>query len=283
MVSMSFSPKSALGMLKYFCAKNSSTDSNSLSIKCLRMTIGLFVVLSPVLFSLTACSGVAARDTDILRSDVMMLKQENRQLRQQLAELDSLVRNKTDDMSGERANFATDIRQLEERVSVIEQRIDDLQQRILRMAAVVNAAGAQQASGTQAQAAAGETTPEAASPRDIFDLAYRDYTASQYQIAIEGFRDFLNRFPESSLAPEALLYIGNSYRAMKKHQEAIESFRRIIDEFPDSPLHADALYKIGDSLIESGDRSRGEVYLQTLIQKFPDTNAARLARAKLSP
>ena len=277
--------KMALVILKLIGAKISSVDSNSLSIKCLRMTIGLFVVMSPVLFSLTACSGAAARDSDILRSDVMMLKQENRQLRQQLAELDSLVRNKTEDMSGERAYFSTDIRELKERVSVIEQRIDDLQQRISRMAANISMAGTQQASAAQGQGGAEESAPAqaAAGPRDIFDLAYRDYTGSQYQIAIEGFRDFLDRFPKSALAPEALLYIGNSYRAMKKHQEAIEAFRRIIDEFPDSPLHADALYKIGDSLIESGDRSRGEVYLQTLVQKFPDTNAARLARAKLSP
>ena len=85
------------------------------------------------------------------------------------------------------------------------------------------------------------------------------------------------------MAPEVYLYIGDSYRSLKKYGEAISEYKIIVDKYPDSPQHAEALYKIGNCLIISGDRSRGEIFLQAVIQKFPDSKAAALARAKLNP
>ncbi|MBN2290728.1 MAG: tetratricopeptide repeat protein [Candidatus Glassbacteria bacterium] len=227
---------------------------------------------------LLGCGGASAANRDILGSDVLLLKQDNRRLREEMAALDSLVKNRLQQLDRFNANFGADVRQLNERMSIIEQRLEDLEKKLARVAA-----GAASAGATGGRPAAESDQPRELQARDIYDLAYKDYTASNYQMAIEGFRDFLSRFPDSPLGAQAYLYIGDSYRSLKKYGEAISNYKMIVDKYQESPEHAEALYKIGDCLIISGDRSRGEIFLQALIQKFPDSKAAALARAKLNP
>ena len=238
----------------------------------------LFLLVSLGAVFLLACGGTSAGNRDILRSDILLLKQEDRRLRDEIAVLDSLIKNRVQQLDRFNANFGADVRQLNERMSIIEQRLNDIEKKLSRVAA-----GVQSTDSLAGRPPADPARPREPGPGEIFDLAYKDYTASNYQIAIEGFRDFLEKFPGSPMAPEVYLYIGDSYRSLKKYGEAISHYKIIVDKYPDSPLHADALYKIGDCLIIAGDRSRGEIFLQALIQKFPDSKAAALARAKLNP
>ena len=231
-----------------------------------------------VAVSLIACGGASAGNRDILGSDVLLLKQENRRLREEMTTLDSLVKSRLQNLDRFNANFNADVRQLNERMSIIEQRLADIEQKLAR-----SSREQPSASSAVERSQSGSAQAQEIRPREIFDLAYKDYTAAHYQISIEGFNDFLKRFPDSPLAPDAYLYIGDSYRSLKNYREAVSHYKIIIDKYQDSPLHADALYKIGDCLIISGDRSRGEIFLQALIQKFPDSKAAALARAKLNP
>ncbi len=238
----------------------------------------LFFLVSLGAVFLLACGGTSAGNRDILRSDILLLKQEDRRLRDEIAVLDSLVKNRMQQLDRFNANFGADVRQLNERMSIIEQRLNDIEKRLSRVTV-----GARPADSLTDRPPADAARPSEPRPGEIFDLAYKDYTASNYQIAIEGFLDFLEKFPDSPMVAEVCLYLGDSYRSLKKYGEAISHYKVIVDKYPDSPLHADALYKIGDCLIVAGDRSRGEIFLQALIQKFPDSKAAALARAKLNP
>lgn len=229
---------------------------------------------------ISGCGGASTDQIQLLRSEIFTLKQEQRQLRHEVSALDSLLRQRVSALDQFSANFGTDVRSLQERVSVIEQRLDDTEGRILRIQSAVAYPGAP---GSGAQREVKKEQPDRIDPREIFDLAYKDFTQSNYEMAIEGFRDFIQRFPESPLVPEAYLYIGNGFRALKKYENAISSYRTLVDKYPESPLQPDALFRIGDCLLKLGDRSRGETYFQTVIQRFPDSNAAALARAKLNP
>jgi len=255
---------------------SSSRKFPGFGVVCVLGKLLCFASLGIVFF--LACGGASASNRDILRSDVLLLKQENRRLRQEMAVLDSLVGSRLQQLDRFNANFAADVRQLNERMSIIEQRLDDIEKKLTRMAT-----GSPSAAASPTGRPADSTQPQELRPREIFDLAYKDYTSSNYQMAIEGFRDFLERFPDSPMAPEVYLYIGDSYRSMKKYGEAISEYKIIVEKYQDSPQHAGALYKIGNCLIISGDRSRGEIFLQAVIQKFPDSKAAALARAKLKP
>jgi tol-pal system protein YbgF len=240
----------------------------------------ILLALSLVASYIPGCGGASTDQIQILRSEIFTLKQEQRQLGHQVSTLDSLLTQRLGGFDQFGAGFVTDIRQMKERLSIAEQRIIDLEARLLRLQ---SASVTSPASASAETAPAGKKQAERIDPREIFDLARKDFTVGNYKMAIEGFRDFLQRFPDNPLAPEAYLNIGNGYRALKKYEEAISNYRVIVDRFPDSPHHPDALFKIGDCLIKLGDKSRGETYFQTLIQKFPDSDAAALARARLNP
>jgi len=236
------------------------------------------VLLLPTVF-LISCSGAGAEQIQLLRSEIFSLRQDQRQLQHEVSAIDSLIHLRVQSLDGFNANFNEDVREIKQRLAEFEQRLSDTEGRITRLTSAIETAGAPGGSAGQPP----EKAKGAPSAKDLFDLAYKDFTSANYQIAIEGFADFLQRHSDSPLAPEAYMYIGNSYQALNKYREAVSSYTSILEKYPDSPLNPDAMYKIGDSLIKLGDVSRGETYFQTLIQRYPDANAAKLARGRLKP
>lgn len=247
-----------------------------LSARAIR-ALGIAVFAASVALS-GGCGGAGTEQIQLLRSEIFSIKQDQRQMQHQLTALDSLIRQRIENLDSFNADFGADVRQLSERLSVIEQRLNDTESRISRLSgrSMLSENTPRAARDEQQQATRGP------GPREMYDLAYKDFTSSNYQLAIEGFSDFVQSNPDAPLAPQAYLYMGNSYQALNKYEEAISSYRSIVDRYPDSQLHPDALFKIGDSLIKLGDTSRGETYFQGVIQKFPESNAAELARARLN-
>ena len=234
------------------------------------------VMLFGLAVSHSGCGGASAEQIELLRAEVFSLRQDQRQINHQITALDSLINQKVKALDNFNADFGTDMRSLNQRLAVIEQRLDDTEGRLLRLQGRVSAETPAPPDSDQAQ-------PQKVSPTEIFDIAYKDFNSSKHQLAIEGFSDFIERFPDNPMAAEAFFYIGSSYQALKKYEKAIESYRAIAERFQDSPQHPDALVRIGDCWVKLGQKSRAELYFQSVIQRFPDSEAAAHARARLNP
>ena len=243
--------------------------------------LGLFVtvLLLGMAVSISGCGGASAEQIELLRSEVFSLRQDQRRLNHEITVLDSLIRQRVQALDNFRADFGTEVRSLSQRLNVIQQRLADTEGRLLRLQGVVSAATQASPGDTQAR----QSQPQRIKPIEIFDLAHKDFNSSNYQLAIEGFGDFIERFPDNPMAAEAYFYIGSSYQALKKYTEATDNYKAIAERFPDSPQHPDALVRIGDCLIKLGEKSRAEYYYETVIQRFPDSDAAAHARARLNP
>ncbi len=59
---------------------------------------------------------------------------------------------------------------------------------------------------------------------ETYQAAYRDYQRGNFDLAIEGFRDFLATSPQSDLADNAAYWVGESLFSQKKYRDAIEQF-----------------------------------------------------------
>jgi tol-pal system protein YbgF len=226
-----------------------------------------------------SCGGAKTSEMQILRSEVFTLRQEQRQLSHQITVLDSMINRRVETLDRFQAGYRSDTGHIEQQIAQLQQRISDIEKRMVRYQSESQTTGTTPA---RRDTTATVQSP-AADPRQLYELAYKDFTSSNYQMAIEGFQDFLARYPDVPLAAEAYLYIGNSYRALKQYEEAIKAYSRIGEKFPESTLLPDALFRIGDCYISLGQKARGETFLQTVIQRFPDSNAAALARARLNP
>ncbi|MCK5003695.1 MAG: tol-pal system protein YbgF, partial [Candidatus Aminicenantes bacterium] len=102
-----------------------------------------------------------------------------------------------------------------------------------------------------------------------------------YDLAIEGFSQFVKQFPENVLADNSLYWIGECYYAQKKYTEAIKIFSDIINKYKSGDKVPDALLKKGYALIEMDQVENGVTVLKELISEFPLSEEAYLAQQKI--
>jgi tol-pal system protein YbgF len=166
----------------------------------------------------------------------------------------------------------------------IQRTVTSLDARVTALASAPPPAAPPQTSG--GTAASGEmTVPGAATPvanpSETYQAAYRDYQKGNYDLAIEGFRDFLSAAPTSDLADNAAYWVGESLFSQKKYREAIAQFDSVVTNFPRSDKVAGSLLKKGYAYISLGERAQGIVQLQYVVHEHPKSQEASLARQRL--
>jgi tol-pal system protein YbgF len=120
------------------------------------------------------------------------------------------------------------------------------------------------------------------SPARLWDMAFSDYAAGQWPLAIQGFETYLRAFPKSEQSDDAQYYIGEAYQLDGKMQEALAAYDRVIADFPQSNRAPEAYYKRGViySTLKQPDKARES--LEATIKLFPNSEAATLARQRLN-
>ncbi|MCD4748669.1 MAG: tetratricopeptide repeat protein [Thermoanaerobaculales bacterium] len=118
-------------------------------------------------------------------------------------------------------------------------------------------------------------------PDRLYRSAYEDYMRGNYDLAAQGFREYLRRFPETDLGDNALYWIGEAYDAQDLNQEAIEVFSQLLEAYPNSDKAAGAQLKKGLLYLKADDQGQGVVNLQYVVYEHPGTKEAELAREKL--
>ena len=124
-------------------------------------------------------------------------------------------------------------------------------------------------------------SPAPGSPTRLYDMAWADYTAGSYDLAIEGFTSYVRSFPRSEFADNAQYYIGESYFQRGRLAEAVEAFGRVISTYPKSDVVGQAYYKRGLSYERLNQPDRAREAYDFLIKTAPDSDAGRLAKQRL--
>lgn len=136
----------------------------------------------------------------------------------------------------------------------------------------------------------GATTPSAPSPNPIpagvspqkmWDAAFADYSAGQYDLAVLGFESYIKAFPRSPQAAAAQLYIGHARQQQSNWPEALKAYQAVIDSYPDTSSAPEAYYKLGQTYERMNQLDAARKAYQTTIDKFPNTNGAIFAKQSL--
>lgn len=173
---------------------------------------------------------------------------------------------------------------LAQQLTQIRRDIDDLKALAAAMQGAAAAApvpAAPAPSGSQVTVPARPATSPSADPTEIYQSAYRDYQRGNYDLAIEGFREFLDVNKEPDLADNASYWIGESLFSQKKYREAIEQFDNVVTKYPRSDKVPGSLLKKGYAYISIGEKAQGVVQLQYVLHEHPKSQEAALARQKL--
>ena len=95
-----------------------------------------------------------------------------------------------------------------------------------------------------------------------------------------AFHKLLEDFPTHERAPDALYWIGESFRA-DTPDSATAYFERVLTEYPESLRAPSALYKIGLDAERRGDAGAARLAYERVVAGYPRSEEADLARAKL--
>lgn len=187
-------------------------------------------------------------------------------------------------------------------------RLDRIQEELGRVAALVGATqgqltrlseqmatgGASPGSGPTGGESPGSTAGDTATaepdgatgggdtdPRQLYEASLQQFRRGSYGTARSGLEEFLSRFPNHDLAPDAQYYVAESLAEAGEPEEALEVYGRVVELFPDSRRAAAALYKSGRIELERGNTDDARVFFSRVVDGYPDSPEASLARDRL--
>lgn len=117
--------------------------------------------------------------------------------------------------------------------------------------------------------------------KNAYDRAFRALRETRYADAAEGFSAFLESYPESAYAPNALYWLAETYYVTRDFRTALDYFDELLERFPDSSKQGDALLKIGFSYYELERWNEARAALEQVRSQYPGTTLARLAEGRL--
>ncbi len=68
--------------------------------------------------------------------------------------------------------------------------------------------------------------------KSLYDLSLGFYREGNYEEAITGFKNFVRKYPKSSLTDNAQYWVGESYMALRQYEQAILAFQVVIKNTP---------------------------------------------------
>jgi len=266
-----------------------------------------------LVFALTACT--SQEDMTLLHREITDVQRQVQQLQTSTLDQDDLgsmeqhLQGLTDQTLRSNADLTVRVEQLQEQIEALHaslelttRRLQTISQELAAARAHVTATSLPPVttlSGDEAHGmpTAGDTIdPDAAaaaaaataagtfattSPEELYRSSYEDYMRGNYDLAAQGFREYLRRWGTTDLADNALYWTGECYDALEKSEEALEVFSEVLERYPASDKAAAAQLKKGLIYLKLGDQGQGVVHLQYVVYEHPGSKEADLAREKL--
>ena len=272
-------------------------------------------MVGALLLALSGSGPLAAADREHQQmiADIRMLQEQNQQLQlmlNTLAEALKTMTSKIDDQSGVTRKAFADQKVITDTLAgdirIVREKVDDANVRLGSLTQELDALrqSITQMSLTSAAPPPGDADPNAPppapvdpaalpapvptgpiaagqSPQRMYDVAWSDYTAGQWALAIQGFETYLKQFTRSPLAPDAQNFIGQAQLMLENYEAGVAAFEKVITDYPDSDKVSEAYYNRGLALerLEQTDRARDSY--ETVTRRYPNSQAATLAKQAL--
>jgi tol-pal system protein YbgF len=263
----------------------------------MKVTVRL-LSLTALAAAMVAAAGCGSSQLDGMEQQLADIQRQVLQIQKQGSSKDEVVGLQTTTAEQSRnllkaqADIQLELQSLSSLIEQLEGKLEDTNYRLAQLSQQI-AATNQQIKGLRPSDAAppppgggggGGPIPgnAAADPETLYRTSYNDYLRGNYDLAILGFRQYLESFGSTDLADNASYWIGESYYRQKRFQDAIREFDAVVSQYPNSDKVASALLRKGYAYLELGEQSKGVVQLQNVIRRYPKSDEANLARQQLS-
>ncbi|HET8646298.1 MAG TPA: tol-pal system protein YbgF, partial [Vicinamibacteria bacterium] len=206
---------------------------------------------------------------------------EVRRLNEVLAEQNAALRRGVEEQRLREEAFQTALRDFTERLAEMGERLDAAR----AAAASVYTPTTPSAPGAAPGAPPGPAAPAPAAgvppPRELYSQAYTDYARGNYDLAIQGYQEYLRNYPDTEFADNAQYWIGECLYSKQKYAEALAAWDELFQRYPSSDKLPDARLKKGLALERLGRRREALREYRFVVDRYPNTEAARKARDKI--
>jgi len=254
----------------------------------------------------TTPADAANKEHQQLMADIRMLQEQSQVLQNLLGQLNDTLKgvNMRLDQQTEASrksmadqklvidNLSNDVRVVREklddnnvRLGSLSQEVDALRQAVQQCIARPTAPASEpaDAAATPAATAGPPASPTVvASPTQMWDTAWADYTSGQYDLAVLGFDAYIKTFPKSDMADDAQVYICNAYLNDGKNDKAVEACDVAIRAYPKGNAIPEAYLRKGQAQLNLRDAGGARATWEALIRNFPDSAMAQMAQNRLN-
>ncbi|MFN8007644.1 MAG: tol-pal system protein YbgF [Terriglobia bacterium] len=165
-------------------------------------------------------------------------------------------------------------------LDLVLDRISKLSQQIAETKAKVEVLDQPQQGSPGAPAGPARAGPP--SPEELYNAAYGDFIKQNYDLARQGFEEYVKTYPDTELSDNAQYWIGESFYVQRKFPDAIKAFDRVLQDYPKGDKAPAAALKKSYSLLESKNTEVGIKELRLLVARYPGTDSAQLAKDRLN-
>lgn len=116
-------------------------------------------------------------------------------------------------------------------------------------------------------------------PSTVYEAAFALVKDGSYDQAEMGLKDFITRFPDHTLAPNARYWLGETYYVRKDYTQAARVFAEAYQQAPKGPKGPDNLLKLGLSLAGMGNKKDACIALNQLQTEYGGTANPVIDRA----
>lgn len=120
-----------------------------------------------------------------------------------------------------------------------------------------------------------------AGPADLYNAALGDYQRGRFDLARQGFEEYVETYPKTDLSDDALFWAAECWSAQKKPKEALETLDRLLKTYPQSDKASSAHLRKGLAHLELGEKAQAIVQLQFVVHEYPNSDEAKSARQRL--
>lgn len=194
-------------------------------------------------------------------------------LKMQLKELNDSITV----MQSNQAELASKMDELSQNLSVSNENLSQLDGQILNLSSKLDDINA-----AVKNAAAASETKQALLPSDIFNEAKNHLNKEAYDMAVTGFKLYIDQYPEGENIEQAYIYLGDAYAAQGQSKSAAVAYATVLQKFPKSKIIPTARLKYARSIIPLGKTGEAKRYLNSVVQDFGQSPEARLAKEELA-
>lgn len=129
------------------------------------------------------------------------------------------------------------------------------------------------------------------SDKEYYDIADKSMTKGNVHEAIKSFESLLSEYPDSKLAPDAMVRLAGIYQngsdstltVKESYEKAAKLYREVYDKYPTSDKASTSLFMSG--FVEANNLKNYDEATKTyqlFLEKYPDSQLAKSAREELN-